>query len=119
MAGVEALRLCRYQEMDLTVRHMHLRKKGLSGCLLKVTIELQYANQNDKVPSQSFILFWLHNRLKQIIGSHMVSGTRCLAWSDQVKKKIESRAAAPKGRCPVEHRGEFPYVLRRHISGLS
>ena len=30
----------------------------------------------------------------------------------------ESRAAAPKGRCPVGHRGEFPDVLRRHIKGL-
>ena len=52
-----------------------------------------------------------------IQGSHMVSGTRCPAGSDPVKKWSESRAAAPKGRCPVEHRGEFPYVLRRHISG--
>ena len=34
---------------------------------------------------------------EQVIqGSHMVSGTRC----------------------PVEHRGEFPDVLRGHISGL-
>ena len=40
----------------------------------------------------------------------MVSGTRCPAGSDPVKKWSESRAAAPKGRCPVEHRGEFPYV---------
>ena len=47
-----------------------------------------------------------------IQGSHMVSGTRCPAWSDQVKKWKESRAAAPKGRCPVGHRGEFPDVLR-------
>ena len=38
----------------------------------------------------------------------MVSGTRCPAWSDQLKKWSESRAAAPKGRCPVGHRGEFP-----------
>ena len=53
-----------------------------------------------------------------IQGSHMVSGTRCPAGSDPVKKWSESRAAAPKGRCPVEHRGEFPYVLRGHISGL-
>ena len=29
-----------------------------------------------------------------IQGSHMVSGTRCPAWSDQVKKCIENRAAA-------------------------
>ena len=50
-----------------------------------------------------------------IQGSHMVSGTRCPAWSDQLKKWSESRAAAPKGRCPVGHRGEFPDVLRRHI----
>ena len=53
-----------------------------------------------------------------IQGSHMVSGTQCPAGSDPVKKLCESRAAAQKGRCPVEHRGEFPYVLRGHISGL-
>ena len=46
-----------------------------------------------------------------IQGSHMVSGTRCPAGSDPVKKWSEGRAAAPKGRCPVEHRGEFPDVL--------
>ena len=58
------------------------------------------------------------NTIQLVIqGSHMVSGTRCPAGSDPVKKWSESRAAAPKGRCPVEHRGEFPYVLRRHISG--
>ena len=63
-------------------------------------------------------------RLKQgknkpvIQGSHMVSGTRCPAWSDQLKKWSESRAAAPKGRCPVGHRGEFPDVLRRHNQEL-
>ena len=50
-----------------------------------------------------------------IQGSHMVSGTRCPAGSDPVKKWSESRAAAPRGRCPVEHRGEFPDVLRGHI----
>ena len=43
----------------------------------------------------------------------MVSGTRCPAWSDQVKKWSESRAAAPKGRCPVGHRGE---PLRMSVS---
>ena len=37
----------------------------------------------------------------------MVSGTRCSAGSDSLMKWSESRAAAPKGRCPVEHRGEF------------
>ena len=42
-----------------------------------------------------------------IQGSHMVSHTRCPAESDPVKKWSESRAAAPKGRCPVEHSGEF------------
>ena len=26
-------------------------------------------------------------------------------------------AASPKGRCPVGHRGEFPYVLRGYIWG--
>ena len=58
--------------------------------------------------------------VKQVIqGSHMVSGTRCPARSDQLKKYSESRAAAPKGRCPVGHRGEFPDVLRRHIKGLT
>ena len=30
-----------------------------------VTIELQYANKINSVPSQSFVLLWLHNRLKQ------------------------------------------------------
>ena len=54
---------------------------------------------------------------EQVIqGLHMVSGTRCPAWSDQLKRWSESRAAAPKGRCPAP--GEFPYILRRHISGL-
>ena len=67
-------------------------------------------------------LKWIHNRLIQdsplrvqgwkrkklvIQGSHMVSGTRCPAGSDPVKKWSESRAAAPKGQCPVEHRGNF------------
>ena len=63
--------------------------------------------------------FMIDNYGKQVIqGSHMVSGTRCPAGSDPVKRWSESRAAAPKGRCPVEHRGEFPDVLRGHISGL-
>ena len=48
----------------------------------------------------------------------MVSGTRCPAWSDQVKWWSESRAAASKGRCLVGHRSEFPDVLRGNISGL-
>ena len=60
----------------------------------------------------------LKHTLKVIQGSHRVSGTRCPAGSDSVKKWSESRAAAPKGRCPVGHRGEFPYVLREHILGL-
>ena len=48
------------------------------------------------------------NNTKLVIqGSHMVSGTRCPAGSDLVKRLRESRAAAPKGQCPVEHRGEF------------
>ena len=38
-----------------------------------------------------------------IQGSHMVSGTRCPAWSNQLKRWSGSRAAAPKGRCPVGH----------------
>ena len=42
----------------------------------------------------------------------MVSGTRCPAGSDPVMKWSESRAAAPKGRCPVGHMGEFPDVQR-------
>ena len=60
-------------------------------------------------------------RKKELViqGSHMVSGTRCPARNDQLKKYSESRAAAPKGRCPVGHRGEFPDVLRRHIKGLT
>ena len=40
----------------------------------------------------------------------MVSCTQCPAWSDQLKQWSGSRAAAPKGRCPVGYRGEFPYV---------
>ena len=36
----------------------------------------------------------------------MVSGTLCPAWSDQLKKWSESRAAAPKSQCPVGHRVE-------------
>ena len=36
--------------------------------------------------------------VKQVIqGSHMVSGTRCPAWRDWLKKWSESRAAASKG----------------------
>ena len=50
-----------------------------------------------------------------IQGSHMVSGTRCPAWSDQLKKWSESKAVAPKGRCPVGQRGEFPDVPMRHV----
>ena len=41
-----------------------------------------------------------------IQGSHMVSGTRCPAWSNQLKRWSGSRAAALKGRCPVGHREE-------------
>ena len=52
-----------------------------------------------------------------IQGSHMVSGTQCPAGSDPVEKLSESRAAAPKGQCPAEHREEFPDILRGHISG--
>ena len=37
---------------------------------------------------------------------------------DTMSKLRESRAAAPKGQCPVEHRGEFPDVLRGRITGL-
>ena len=50
--------------------------------------------------------------------SHMVSSTRCPVWNDELKKWSESRAAVPKGRCPVGHGGEFPYVLRGHSWGL-
>ena len=79
-------------------------KKGHSESLFKVTIELQYANENDEVTSQSFILFWLHDRLKLVIQRlHMVNGTQCPAWSDKVKKWIERRAVALKGRCPGVH----------------
>ena len=40
----------------------------------------------------------------------MVSGIRCPAQSDPMKKWSESRAAASKSRCPVGRRGEFPDV---------
>ena len=53
-----------------------------------------------------------------IQGLHMVSGTQCPAGSDPVEKLSASRAAAPKGQCPAEHRGEFPDILRGHMSGL-
>ena len=40
----------------------------------------------------------LHTYTQQVIqGLHMVSGTRCPAKSDQLKKWSESRAAAQKG----------------------
>ena len=58
---------------------------------------------------------------KQVIqGLLIVSGTRCPAWSDQLNKWSESRAVAPKGKCPVGHRGEFPYpsILKGQILGL-
>ena len=42
----------------------------------------------------------------------MVSGTRCPAWSDQVKKWIESRAGARKGRYPLGYRGKFSDILK-------
>ena len=59
------------------------------------------------------------HRFKQLViqRSHMVSGTQCPAWSDLMKKWRESRAAALKGQCPVEHGEEFPGVLRGHILG--
>ena len=47
----------------------------------------------------------------------MVSGTWCPAWSDPVKKCSKTRTAAPKGVCPLEHRGESPDVLRGQILG--
>ena len=43
---------------------MHLKKKTFRKFFL-VTIEPQYANQIDSVPSQSFMRFKLHNRLKK------------------------------------------------------
>ena len=45
----------------------------------------------------------------------MVSGIRYPAWNDHLKKGSESRAAPPKGQCPVGHRGEFPDVLKGSI----
>ena len=68
-----ALCHCRYQEMDLTVRlmdqksikdqSMHL--KEMTGSFIQVTIELQYANEIDSDPYQSFIQFSRHKRLKK------------------------------------------------------
>ena len=40
----------------------------------------------------------------------MVSGIQCPAGSAPVKRWSESRAAAPKGQCPVEHRGERAFL---------
>ena len=39
--------------------------------------------------------------------SLMFIGAHSPARSDQMKKWSESKAAVPKGRCPVGHRGEF------------
>ena len=46
------------------------------------------------------------NRQRVMQGSHMVSDTCCPAWSIEVMRRGESRAAASKGQCPVEHGGE-------------
>ena len=62
-----------------------------------------------------FPIRWGFDYEQVIEGLHMVSGTRCPAWSDELKKWSESRAAAPKSRCPVGHRGEFIHILRRHV----
>ena len=52
---------------------MHLRKKNTQEIFFQVTLELQYANKIDSVPSQSYILFWLHNTLKKgVENKHMV-----------------------------------------------
>ena len=48
----------------------------------------------------------------------MVSGTRCPALSDELKKWSKSRAAAPKDQCPLGHRGKFPDFLKGHFGGL-
>ena len=42
---------------------------------------------------------------------YRVSSTGCPAYSDQIKR-IESRAGAPKGRCQVGQKSEFPDSLR-------
>ena len=39
----------------------------------------------------------------------------CLEWSAEEVEWEQGSAAAPKGRCPVGHRGEFPDVLGKHI----
>ena len=84
---------------------------GLAGAVLEKVIgvseQVPYAQKAQKRRKSKLV----------IQGSHMVSGTRCPARSDSVMTWSESRAAAPKGRCPVGHRGEFPYVLRGHIWG--
>ena len=49
----------------------------------------------------------------------MVSCTRCSAWSDQLKKRSESKAEASKIRWPVKHRDEFPDILREKFKSLS
>ena len=45
----------------------------------------------------------------------MVSGTRCPAGSDPLKMWSESRAAAPKGRCPATEQG----IARRRSSSVA
>ena len=50
---------------------MHLKKKTFREFFL-VTIEPQYANEIDSVPSQSFMQFKLHRLKKRVEDKYMV-----------------------------------------------
>ena len=101
-----------FRSLALTFSHLH----SLSlKCSFIKNVHSYILNQ----PGTHIHLFFSVENKLVIQGSHMVSGTRYPAWSDQLKKWRESRAAAPKDWCPVGHRGEFPDILRGLIWGLS
>ena len=77
---------------------------------------LHYHMLKISFPGPHKLLQACHPRIQVIQGLHMVSGTQCTAWSDQLRKQSESRAATLKGQCLVGgHWGEFPYILRWDI----
>ena len=67
------------------------QKKDCQGSYHAGRTEIELTSQRD------------YNLKLVIQGSHMVSGTRCPAWSNKLQKWSESRAAAPKGRCREGH----------------
>ena len=68
---------------------------------------LQEEEKTSRGGEEGFSPMEEEKEIEQVIqGSHMVSGTRCPAWTDLPWLRSGSRAAAPKGRCPIEHRGD-------------